>query len=76
MLRTVQHNFKNKFEYIENKHKCKCTEDDTQSHLTSCAAYAHLRVGLDLEESDMDLVRYYQLVIREREQEEERDKGG
>ena len=68
MLRTVQMNFKNKPEYIANQYKCICGEDDHQVHLTMCPSYAHLREGLDLDESDNDLVRYYQMVIREREQ--------
>ena len=71
MLRTVQINFKHKPEYIATQHKCICGEDDHQVHLTSCMSYAHLWEGLDLKESDNDFVRYYQLIIREREQVED-----
>ena len=71
MLRTVQMNYKNKPEYAANQYKCICGEDDHQVHLTSCPSYAHLREGLDVETSDTDLVRYYQLIIREREQRED-----
>ena len=74
-LRTVQMNFMHKPEYIHNNWKCKCGEDDHQSHLPFCQSYAHLRDGLDLQRSDLDLVVYYQRVIREREQEEERGSG-
>ena len=67
MLRTVQMNYKNKPEYAANSYKCICGEDDHQVHLTSCPSYKHLREGLNLEGSDTDLVRYYQLIIKERE---------
>ena len=73
MLHTVQCNFKQKPEYIANGHKCICLEDDKQSHLSTCSSYRHLRDGLDLE-SDTDLVKYYQRVIREREENEERER--
>ena len=68
MLRTVQMNYKNKPEYVSNLHKCICGDNDHQVHLTLCPSYEHLMEGLDLEGSDTDLVRYYQLIIREREQ--------
>ena len=74
-LRTVQMNFKHKPEYVINEWKCICGEDDFQSHLTSCDMYANLREGLDLERSDIDLVTYYQRVIRQREQAEELGRG-
>ena len=67
MLRTVQHNYKQKPEFKANNYKCVCGEDDIQSHLIHCSSYAHLRDGLNLEGSDEDLVKYFQLVIRERE---------
>ena len=73
MVHTVQMNYKRKAEFIANEYKCICGEDDHQSHLTSCPSYQHLRQGLDLEGSDADLVRFYQLVIRERVQAEERE---
>ena len=71
MVRTVQMNFKHM--YAANSNKCICGEFDHQVHLTSCPSYAHLRDGLDVLGSDLDLVRYYQLVIRERVQAEERE---
>ena len=71
MLRTVRMNFKQM--YATHSHKCICGEDDHQIHLTSCPSYVHLREGLDVEGSDLDLVRYYQLVLRERMQAEERE---
>ena len=61
--------------YIDTDHKCICGEEDQQIHLTSCVSYKHLREGLDLEGSDLDLVRYYQRIIRERETEEECGQG-
>ena len=72
-LRTVQMNFKHKPEYVLNQWKCSCGEDDIQSHLPHCLSYEHLREGLNLEESDHDLVLYFQRVIREREREADRD---
>ena len=72
MLKTVKMNFKRKEEYAANMYKCTCGEDDFQSHLFTCSSYTHLRDGLDLEGSDHDLVRFFQLVIREHKAEEER----
>ena len=63
-------------EYIANDHKCICGDDYYQFHLILCPSYAHLRVGLDLEDSDSDLVLYYQLVIRERETAGDREGRG
>ena len=71
MLSTVQYNFKNHPEYKANAYKCKCGDLDTQSNLLTCKLYSHLREGLDLSNSDKDLVRYYQLVIQDRQQEKE-----
>ena len=73
MLSTVQYNFKNNPEFKANEYRCKCGELDTQSSLLTCRLYSHLREGLDLSNSDADLVRFFQLVIQER-QEEEQDK--
>ena len=50
-----------------------CGEDDHQSHLPYCRSYVHLREGLNLEDSDHDLVLYFQRVVRERERETDRD---
>ena len=71
MIRTVQMNFKKL--YTNNEHNCICGEEDDQVHLIFCQSYAHLREELDLEGSDLDLVRYYQRIIRERVQVEERE---
>ena len=69
MIRTVQMNFKQL--NAGSHYKCTCKEEDNHEHLTSCDSYNHLREGLDLEGRDLDLVRHYQLVIKEREKEEE-----
>ena len=71
MLSTVQYNFKNNPKYKANEYKCKCGDTDTQSNLLTCKLYRHLREGLDLSNSDTDLVRYFQLVIQERQEEQE-----
>ena len=70
MLSTVQMNFKNIPEYKANDYRCGCGEYDHQDHLTSCLQYTHLQEGLDME-TENGLVRFYQLVIRERENEKE-----
>ena len=59
---------------MDSDHKCIFGDDDHQIHLTSCLNSAHLREGLDVEGRDLDLVKYFHLVFRERMQEEERDK--
>ena len=72
MLSTVQYNFKNNPTYKANQYRCKCGDLDTQSSLLTCRLYAHLREGLDLTNSDIDLVRYFQLVIQERQEEQDK----
>ena len=69
MLSTVQTNFKNDPLFAANNYRCECGEEDTQDNLLTCHLYEHLREGLDLVNSDIDLVTYYQLVINERRSE-------
>ena len=71
-VRTVQINLKKI--YIDSDHKCICGDDDHQIYLTYCSNSAQLREGLDVEGRDLDLVKYFHLIFRERIQEEERDK--
>ena len=52
-------------QYIANEHKCVCGDDDHQGHLVTCPAYAHLQEGVQLDESDDDVILYYQLIIEE-----------
>ena len=73
MLSTIQSNFKNNPKFKANDYRCKCGDIDTQSTLLTCKLYSHLREGLDLAHSDTDLVRYYQLVIQHRQQEQEQE---
>ena len=73
-LKTVQMNFKHNPEYVLNQWKCHCGEEDHQAHLPYCLSYQHLRVDLNLDESDDDLVLSYQRVIREREKGKEKIK--
>ena len=70
MLPTIQWNFKGNPKFRDNNYLCKCGDRDTQSSLITCPSYKHLRDGLNIVDSDSDLVRYYQLVIQERRQEE------
>ena len=74
MLPTVQHNFKHKPEYVANQWRCVCGQPDQQAHLQTCRSYLHLQQGLDMEQ-DTDLVRFYQLVIKERLENEESNKS-
>ena len=72
MLSTFQCNFKNNPEFVTNNFMCICKEHrDDQESVLNCRLYEHLREGLDLENNDLDLVRYYQLVIEERNRETE-----
>ena len=70
MLTSVQWNFKSKPVFAANEYKCECGDLDTQANLLTCRLYKHLREGLDLVGSDTDLVKYYQLVISERQTED------
>ena len=69
MLSTVQANFKNHPQFKANNYKCECGDEDNQPNLLTCPLYDHLRVGLNLVNSDIDLVTYFQLVIEERQKE-------
>ena len=75
MLKTVQMNFKRREDYAANMYKCTCGEDDFTSHLIYCPSYMFLQEGLSVRESDHDLVKFYMLVIREREKEEEQQES-
>ena len=68
MLPIVQHNYKNMPEYKANGHLCECMQPDLQSHLVHCSALRHLQQGLDVLNSDKDLVKFYQQVIKERKE--------
>ena len=70
MLTSVQWNFKSDPAFAANEYKCECGDLDTQANLLTCRLYEHLREGLDLAGSDTDLVKYYQLVISERQKED------
>ena len=70
MLSSVQWNFKNDPVFAANEYMCECGDLDTQANLLTCRLYEHLRDGLDLAGSDTDLVKYYQLVINERQKED------
>ena len=67
MLSTIQWNFKNDPLFAADEFLCECGDLDTQANLLTCRLYEHLRDGLDLAGSDTDLVKYYQLVINERQ---------
>ena len=72
MLSTIQWNFKSHPGYKSNEYLCRCGQHvDSQPSLLKCKLYEHLHVGLDLYNSDTDLVTFFQRVIKERQEEEE-----
>ena len=74
MLKAVQCNFKNNRKYKENQYLCKCKEHlDSQSSLLECRLYDHLKEGLNIYSSDADLVKFFQLVIQQRIDEEKEE---
>ena len=64
-IKNSANNFKHMPEYVANEWRCECGEPDLQAHLQECRSYLHLQEGLDLR-IDKDLVKFYQLVIKER----------
>ena len=67
MLNTFQWNFKSNPEFRDNGFKCVCKEHiDSQSEVLNCRLYEHLKEGLDVYTSDLDLVKFFQLVTQER----------
>ena len=69
MLPTVQMNFMSNPEFTKNLWTCLGCMDskDSQSHIMSCPGYLHLRTNKDLNH-DPDLVKYFQEVIRLRQE--------
>ena len=66
MLSTVKANFKSDPRYAGD-FRCECLEhEDDQASLLTCRLYERHRDGLDLLNSDEDLVTYYKLIIDER----------
>ena len=64
MMKTVKMNFKSNPKFIQEQWRCSgCLLLDSQEHLLSCAGYAHLRVGRDLDK-DSDLVAYYRSIFK------------
>ena len=66
MVEGIKGNFKGM--HVGKDMKCDgCKqEQDSQSHVTSCTAYADLREGLDFHQ-DTHLVNYFKKVIERRE---------
>ena len=72
MLSSVQSNFKGNPEFRANGYLCQCKEHlDTQNDLLKCKLYENLKNGLDPYNSDIDLVKFFMLVIEQRRKEEE-----
>ena len=77
MTPTIRMNFASDAEFASKLWSCPgCSEDksvyskvegfrDTQSHVMVCAGYSDLREGKDLN-TDKDLVKYFQMVIKKR----------
>ena len=77
MTPTIRMNFASDDEFASKLWSCPgCSEDksvyskvegfrDTQSHVMVCAGYSDLREGKDLN-TDKDLVKYFQMVIKKR----------
>ena len=71
VLQTIKWNFKGNAEYAAVDYVCECEEHcDDPEGLLSCRLYESHREGLDLANSNFDLVKYYQLIIEERTKEE------
>jgi hypothetical protein len=63
----VKMNMKSNAKFADELWKCDdCMSMATQSHILWCPAYAPLREGKTLSD-DLDLVHYYQAVIKIRE---------
>ena len=67
MLSSVKWNFKSNPKYAAEEYKCEWGNVDMQDNLLTWFLYKNLREGLDLINSDSDLVIYYQLVFEERQ---------
>ena len=72
MLSTVKSNIKGDPEFRTYGYLCQCKEHlDTQNDLLKCKLYENLKNGLDPYNSDIDLVKFFMLVIKQRRKEEE-----
>ena len=78
MMKTVAMNFVNDKKFSSRLWIClckKCSAVDTMSHLKWCGGYAHLHEGLGID-NDHDLVTFFKLVIKEREDNDNYDECG
>ena len=67
MTKTVKQNFPSDKQFAADLWTCwHCPMVDSQSHVRVCPAYQHLRAGKNLD-NDQDLVRYFQQVIKLRD---------
>ena len=67
MTRLVKMNFPSDRVYSSDLWSCwHCPNIDTQAHIRHCPAYQHLRMDKNLD-NDMDLVKFFQEVIKLRE---------
>ena len=68
LARTVKMNFSSDRKFTEQLWSCwHCPRVDTQTHVTVCPAYEHLRENLDFD-NDKDLVKYFDQVIKLRDE--------
>ena len=70
-LKTLPMSLKWQEDYMVHMYKCTCGEDNYTFHIANCSSYMFLKDGLDMTGNDHHLVRFYQLVIQEREKERE-----
>ena len=70
MLKNVKMNYKNDPKNVKNLWQCsECQHIDSQEHILWCKGYETLRANKDLS-NDVDLTRYYQQVLLQREKTE------
>ena len=65
MTQYVKMNYKGNPEYERTLWKCKCNNQDSETHLLWCTEYENLRKDIDLD-NDSDLCRYLQTIFKSR----------
>ena len=64
MTQTIKSHQMNNKSYANKLWQCECGAIDSISHVKRCKVFGNLRESLDIENNDKDLVKYFQEVIK------------
>ena len=77
MMKHVKLNFSHDPKYSNSNWVCEnegCNAISSNSHLMWCPGYQTLRIGKDIEKNPLDLIKYFQEIIKIRDKADNRSK--